>query len=78
VVTRRFLRLALGLLVSGRVVGLGVPAESAEHYMRALGILTADRGQGAPDFTLTDSAGKAHRLRDYRGKVVLLGFGATW
>jgi peroxiredoxin len=29
-------------------------------------------GQPAPDFTLTDIAGKAHQLSDYRGKIVVL------
>src|SRR5262245_2533740 len=32
----------------------------------------------APDFTLKDGDGKAVRLSDYRGKVVLLDFFATW
>ena len=32
----------------------------------------------APDFTLKDMDGKAHRLSDYRGKVVMLNFWATW
>jgi peroxiredoxin len=32
----------------------------------------------APDFTLRDDDGKAHRLSDYRGKVVVLMFWATW
>ena len=29
-------------------------------------------GQPAPDFTLTDISGQAHRLSDYRGKTVVL------
>ena len=32
----------------------------------------------APDFTLKDSDGKVMHLSDYRGKVVLLDFWATW
>jgi peroxiredoxin len=34
--------------------------------------------QAAPDFMLKDAAGKQVRLSDYRGKVVLLNFWATW
>src|SRR5579884_1324538 len=32
----------------------------------------------APDFTLTDSNGAKVKLSEYRGKVVLLNFWATW
>ncbi|HWA14166.1 MAG TPA: TlpA disulfide reductase family protein [Burkholderiales bacterium] len=33
---------------------------------------------GAGSFTLTDAAGKTHRLSDYRGKWVIVNFWATW
>lgn len=32
----------------------------------------------APDFTLDDASGNRVRLKDFRGKVVLLNFWATW
>jgi thiol-disulfide isomerase/thioredoxin len=32
----------------------------------------------APDFSLADMDGDMHTLRDYRGKVVLVNFWATW
>ena len=32
----------------------------------------------APDFSLKDSSGKTVKLSEYRGKVVLLNFWATW
>jgi cytochrome c biogenesis protein CcmG/thiol:disulfide interchange protein DsbE len=35
-------------------------------------------GAPAPDFTLMDASGKAVRLWDLKGKVVLINFWATW
>jgi peroxiredoxin len=36
------------------------------------------KGGAAPALELEDVDGKLHRLSDYRGKVVLLNFWATW
>ena len=34
--------------------------------------------QSAPDFVLTDLNGRSGKLSDYRGKVIILDFWATW
>ena len=38
----------------------------------------SDKRQLAPDFSLTDISGQKVSLSNYRGKVVLLDFWATW
>lgn len=39
---------------------------------------TMDLRKAAPNFALTDSKGGAIKLSEYRGKVILLDFWATW
>lgn len=40
--------------------------------------ISAELNSDAPDFTLKDLSGRNISLSDYRGKVVLLEFWATW
>ena len=40
--------------------------------------LTPASGAAAPAFSLRDLDGRVHNLADYRGKVVLINFWATW
>jgi peroxiredoxin len=42
------------------------------------GFAKPDDRRPAPDFLLTDAAGNQVKLSDFRGKVVLLNFWATW
>ena len=39
---------------------------------------TEEKGSEAPDFTVYDLEGNAHKLSDFRGKPVLLNFWASW
>jgi len=41
-------------------------------------ITTANSRKTAPDFTLNDSKGEPIKLSNYKGKIVLLDFWATW
>jgi cytochrome c biogenesis protein CcmG/thiol:disulfide interchange protein DsbE len=40
--------------------------------------VSSDNRKMAPDFTLSDASGKPVTLSEFRGKVVLLNFWATW
>jgi cytochrome c biogenesis protein CcmG/thiol:disulfide interchange protein DsbE len=58
--------LVLGLLV---IVGLGL----VRTQEGPIGI-----GKSVPDFTLTTFDGQQYSIEDYRGKVVLVNFWASW
>jgi thiol-disulfide isomerase/thioredoxin len=54
------------------ILGPG-PKSSSKQTMKLLPV-----GESAPDWQLTDAEGKVHSLSEYRGKVVVLDFWATW
>ena len=60
---------ALFLVVAGAAAG--------QPGVRAA-LQPAKERKPAPNFALTDSSGRTAKLEDYRGKVVLLDFWATW
>ena len=68
------------------LLGVALIAVSAGYYFvsgkRTVtgGRAEADLGRGspAPNFSLLDLTGKKFDLSDYRGKVILLDFWATW
>lgn len=70
---------SVGVLAACVALGLaaesvsGMPSgESSPEGVAAPAPATAELGQPAPDFTLTDLDGREHRLSDLRGKIVVL------
>jgi peroxiredoxin len=64
---------AAGLLLAAA----GVVAAADQPSIRA-SLQPANERKPAPDFVLKDSSGKTAKLKNYRGKVILLDFWATW
>ncbi len=71
---RNALRLAL---LGITAVGLGTLACAPQEPVKSVVKDTKDR-KHAPEFELKDVNGKVVHLADYKGKVVLLDFWATW
>jgi cytochrome c biogenesis protein CcmG/thiol:disulfide interchange protein DsbE len=66
------------LRVLGLLVILAATALLAdEPGVRAI-LQSSGERKAAPEFALEDSSGKAASVKDYRGKVLLLDFWATW
>lgn len=70
------LRRALG--VHALAVSLILSACSSSTPASRSSVKPESQRRKAPDFALRDADGKLVRLSDYRGKVVLLNFWATW
>jgi cytochrome c biogenesis protein CcmG/thiol:disulfide interchange protein DsbE len=70
-------RINLVLASALLLVLAGVAAAADQPGVRAPLQSAKDR-KLAPDFALQDASGETIQLKDYRGKVVLLDFWATW
>lgn len=72
------------MLVAGVIVaGCAKPepqfTSTGEVISRMKGLSpTVQLNQPAPDFEISDQFGKAWKLSDYRGKVVLIDYWAYW
>ncbi len=49
-----------------------------KRYLLPLVLFLASQVAMAASFSISDTAGKVHRLSDYQGKWVLVNFWATW
>jgi thiol-disulfide isomerase/thioredoxin len=67
------LRIAGAEPASAKLMTAQAPAEKTKKVVEPTGAQTA-----APDFSFTDFNGKSRKLSEFRGKVVLLDFWATW
>ncbi len=68
-------RVVLGLALFVVAVGLSLILFAPHATPASVGLQI---GQTAPDFTLSDLAGRHHRLGQLRGRVALINFFATW
>lgn len=64
--------------VLAALLALGGCARDATGGGAVQAATDADSRKAAPDFTLKDEQGRDVRLSDFKGKVVLLNFWATW
>jgi cytochrome oxidase Cu insertion factor (SCO1/SenC/PrrC family) len=66
-----------GLVIAALGLGLRGPALATEELFRAMAVQRLANPGPAPDLALPNPEGKTVHLKDFRGKVVLLGFFAT-
>lgn len=66
------------VLLGTLALGAAILIANHDSVQAASGLKNQKDRQVAPDFMLIDSRGSQVRLSDYKGKVVLLNFWATW
>jgi peroxiredoxin len=65
-------------LATAVLLGCFLAGCTSTHSVKAASVKPDKERKPAPDFTLKDADGKVVHMSDYRGKVVLLDFWATW
>jgi thiol-disulfide isomerase/thioredoxin len=60
-------------MAQGPIIPGAAPRASEKRRVKLLPV-----GEAAPNWQLTDAEGQTHSLSEYRGKVVVMDFWATW
>jgi peroxiredoxin len=78
--SKLFVPILTGLAIIGAIALYQVSGSNgmAPEAARAAASSALQAGKPAPDFALMDVDGTLHHLSDYKGKVVMLNFWATW
>jgi cytochrome oxidase Cu insertion factor (SCO1/SenC/PrrC family) len=73
-------KISIFLIVFGIWIALSPwqTIDGAEDPMSAAGVLPFTEKLNAPGFSLKDTNGNMVNLEDFKGKIVLLFFWATW
>ncbi len=66
------------LAISLLIFAFWNPSAAVQDPMTTVGAFKFKEGTVAPDFVIENLAGDRVKLEDFRGKVVLLDFWATW
>lgn len=74
--TRLLLPFSLVILI---FLAAAEPSLSEEvDYLKPMGVVRQNKMLDAPDFILTDLEGDKWSLDDFKGKLIMLNFWATW
>ncbi len=76
--TLRISLLSIMAIALFTILSCGALEAADPDYMAAMSIVRFDGNIEAPNFSLPTAHGKTLRLNEFKGRVILLNFWATW